>query len=78
MDFFNGLILSLATKYPPALAGLSALGSLVVLASAYIKLTPTQDDDKWLIKVENHPIYGLILRQFTRFSIFERKEKPNG
>jgi hypothetical protein len=75
MDYINGLILAMATKYPPVLLGLSSIGTLVVIASTYIKMTPNKDDDKWFNNLENHPVYGLLLRQLTRFSIFERKEK---
>jgi len=54
---------------------LAGLGALVVLGTAYIKMTPTQDDDQWLQKIEDNKLLGFLLRLFVRFSPIERKEK---
>lgn len=62
---------------------LMALGVLVVLGRAYIKITPTQDDDAFLQKLEEKKIIGSILKLLIQFSPVERKElvieeKKNG
>ena len=54
---------------------LTVLGSLVVAGTIYIRLTPTQDDDAWLIKQENKPIIGQLLAALRKFSVIERKPK---
>lgn len=53
---------------------LMALGGLVVLGSAYVKITPTQDDDAWFAKLEAIPILGSLLQALVAFSPFQRKE----
>ena len=68
-------ILSLATKYPIALTIFAILGSLPILGAVYVKLTPNQEDDKWLAKVEASPVIGWLLKMFIQFSPLERKEK---
>lgn len=54
---------------------LMGLGGLVVAGAAYIKATPTQDDDMWLQKLEEKPVIGQILKLLIQFSPLERKEK---
>jgi hypothetical protein len=77
MEIFAVYLSALATKYPPVFFALTVLGSMVVLGTIYVKVTPTQDDDKWLMKIENHLIWGSLLRLLIRFSIFRRAEKKN-
>jgi hypothetical protein len=77
MEILAVYLSSLAAKYPPIFLALTVLGTMVVLGTIYIKITPTQDDDKWLIKIENHIVWGSLLRLFVRFSIFRRAEKKN-
>jgi hypothetical protein len=54
---------------------LMILGTLVVVATAYIKATPTEDDDKWFAKLEAIPVLGPVLQFIGRFSVVTRKEK---
>lgn len=53
---------------------LMALGGLVVIGSAYVKITPTQDDDAWFAKLEALPFVGSVLGFLVKFSPFSRKE----
>lgn len=53
---------------------LMALGSMVVGGFAYIKITPTQDDDKWLQSLEQKPMVGFVLRLLVRLAPVQRKE----
>lgn len=54
---------------------LVALGALVVLGLAYVKITPTQDDDAWFSKLESIPILGSLLKFLVSFSPIQRKEE---
>lgn len=56
---------------------LMALGSLVVLGATYIKVTPNQDDDQWLQRMEQKPIVGSLLKMLVRFSPIYRKEEKD-
>lgn len=51
------------------------LGTLVVLATGWIKLTPSKKDDKKLEEWRNKPIIGGFLKALEKFSVFERKKK---
>ena len=53
---------------------LMALGALVVIGYAYVKATPTKDDDKWLQNLESKAIIGMILKFLVSFSPVARKE----
>lgn len=50
------------------------LGSLIVVASTYVKLTPTTTDDAWWAKLEAIPVVGWIIMLVSKFSVFKRKE----
>lgn len=50
------------------------LGSLVVLASVYVKLTPSQDDDAWFAKMEAVPVLGDVIKFVLKFSVISRKD----
>lgn len=67
----------LAKQYLPLVGqyGLMGLGALCVMGTAYIKATPTQDDDQWLQKLEEKPVIGAILCFLTKFAPIERKEE---
>lgn len=52
---------------------LMGLGSLVVLASAYVKVTPSQEDDAWFAKLEAIPVLGNFIQFVLRFSAIQRK-----
>jgi hypothetical protein len=57
------------------LFGIGILGSLVVLASLYVALTPSKDDDTWLSNLYKKPIIGHLLTYLAAFSFIEKKEK---
>jgi hypothetical protein len=52
---------------------LTALGTLVVLGTVYVKLTPTKKDDEQLSKLESSPVLGTILKILVKFSPISRK-----
>lgn len=53
------------------------LGGLVCLGQVYIAMSPTEDDDKWLQRMEKKAVIGHILRFFKAFSPVQRKEKKS-
>lgn len=53
---------------------LMGLGGLVVVGYAYVKATPTKDDDKWLQSLESKAIIGMLLKLLVSFSPVARKE----
>lgn len=55
---------------------LMALGALVVAGFSYVKVTPNQDDDAWLQKLEDKPVIGQILNFLIAFSPIDRNEPP--
>lgn len=55
---------------------LSGLGALVVLGFAYVKMTPTQDDDQWLQKLEEKAVFKTLLGILLAFAPIQRKEEP--
>lgn len=55
---------------------LHILGTLVVLGTVYVKLTPSVADDAWFVKLENMPIVGLIFQELINFSYVQRKDPP--
>lgn len=66
----------LITKFAPDIIKyiLMGLGALVVMGYSYIKVTPNQDDDAWLQKLEGKPIIGFALKLLVKFSPVVRKE----
>lgn len=52
---------------------LVCLGALVVLGYAYVKMTPTQDDDAWWAKMEAIPVLGVLLQGLSKMSPVQRK-----
>jgi len=59
---------------PVVMYVLAALGSLLVIMSAVVKLTPSQDDDAFLNKVKAIPLLGSLLIALEKFSVVSRKE----
>ena len=53
---------------------LMIMGSLAVVGAAYVKITPTQDDDAWFAKLESIPVLGSLLKALLAFSPISRKE----
>lgn len=60
--------------HPIAHLVLLVLGSLVVLATIYVKLTPSLEDDAILAKAEAMPIVGALIKGLIHFSVIQRKE----
>jgi len=59
----------------PDVAGyiLSGLGALVVLGRAYVAITPNQEDDAFLKKLEVLPAVGWLFKLLVKFSPVQRK-----
>ncbi len=53
---------------------LQVLGSLVVVASVLVKLTPSQSDDALIERAKAIPVLGSLIVALERFSVFARKE----
>lgn len=53
---------------------LNILGTLVVLATVYVKLTPNKEDDAWFKKLESLPVVGPIIHTIMNFSYVQRKD----
>jgi Na+-transporting NADH:ubiquinone oxidoreductase subunit NqrC len=60
--------------HPIAHIVLLVLGSLVVVATVYVKLTPSLEDDAMLAKLEAMPVVGALLKALMSFSVIQRKE----
>lgn len=52
---------------------LSILGSLLVIGTVYVALTPSQADDAWLAKVEAYPVIGTLIQALIKCSVIQRK-----
>lgn len=74
MDY-NEIVLWMQSHLPPLLVLiLSLLGSLVVLGVAYVAMTPSKDDDAWLLALQEKPIIGHLLKFLQAFSIVQKKD----
>jgi len=69
------MVSQFAEKYEMVMYILSGLGTLVVLGQAYVALTPTQDDDAKLQKLEKVPVLGMLLKIVKSFAPIQRKDK---
>lgn len=71
---YNEVVLWLQGNLPPVLVLiLSSLGALVVLGLSYVALTPSKDDDAWLLALQEKPLIGHILKFLQAFSPVEKK-----
>lgn len=61
------------SKYPSINYVLLTLGSLVVIMSVVVKLTPSKKDDAILDKVESNAFGKKVLEFLKRFSLFSGK-----
>lgn len=69
-----GALLDLLVQMlPKAVVVLQVLGSLVVIATAYVAVTPSQDDDAAAAKIRAIPIVGALMVALERFSIIGRR-----
>lgn len=74
MDY-SEIVLWLQQHLPPVLVlALSLLGSLVVLGVTYVGLTPSKDDDAWLLALQDKPVIGIILKFLQACSPVEKKD----
>ena len=74
MDY-NEIVLWMQSHLPPLLVLiLSLLGSLVVLGVAYVAMTPSKDDDAWLLALQEKSIIGHLLKFLQAFSIVQKKD----
>lgn len=74
MPDVNAALDWLVSLWPVAKVALIVMGSLVVVASTIIKLTPNQDDDALWVKLKAVPVLGALLTALERFSVLSRKE----
>lgn len=69
----ESLLMMLAALHPAIPLVLAALGGLVVLGQAYVVLTPSQNDDAWVAKLEAMPIIGSLLQALRAFAPIQKK-----
>jgi len=74
MDTLHSFITKLAEQWPILMTILSIIGSIVVLGTTYILATKNKEDDAKLKKIEDHKLWGFLLRFLKRFSALERKK----
>lgn len=70
----DAVLALLVGALPVAKIILEILGSLVIIATVVVKLTPSQGDDAFLEKVKVIPVLGDVLRAIEKFSVISRKE----
>lgn len=76
LDKLPSFIAALSVNYPWAIylgAGLGAIGSLTIVASGIIKLTPSKKDDAWLESIESGSVSGKLLNVLRLFSVVRLK-----
>lgn len=71
----GALLDMLVGAIPVARVVLEVLGSLVVIGTIVVSLTPSQDDDAVLERLKAVPILGSLILAVERFSIVVRKEQ---
>ena len=59
--------------HPTLAVVLALLGTLVVVAQAYVALTPTESDNAWYAKLESTPIVGGFVKALITFAPVQRK-----
>jgi hypothetical protein len=69
----EAVLVQLVQKFPVVGLVLMILGSLVVLATAYVKATKSLADDEKLAKAMAHPILGKIIGAVAAFSVIQLK-----
>lgn len=67
------LMQTLANKYPWLLLVLSLIGTIVVFATAIIKITPSKKDDEILEGLLGKPLIQKILEVLEKFSLIKLK-----
>lgn len=54
---------------------LMGLGSVVIIGQIIVAMTPSPDDDAWLVKVYDIPILGPLLKALAAFAPIQKKPK---
>ena len=62
-----------SSQYPVVSSILGVMGSLVVLATVYVKLTPSQKDDAALAELESKPVLKKLEDMLVSFSLISKK-----
>ena len=74
MDY-NEIVLWMQGHLPPVLVLiLSLLGALVVLGVTYVAMTPSKNDDAWLLALQEKPVIGHVLKFLQAFSPVQKKD----
>ena len=69
MEFLMGLFVD----YPIVGVVLAGLGSLLVFASAIVKLTPSKKDDEMLENLKKNSIFKKMFEILEKFSVISKK-----
>lgn len=71
---FDAILMFLKGLGPVVSYVLMGLGSVLVVASVYVKATPSLADDEKLAELHTKPFIGPLLKALEKFSLFNRKE----
>lgn len=74
METIIQYLLNMAQSYPQAVLVVSILGTLDVIGTFIVKTTTTLSDDAWLAKLQEHKIWGPVLKALEKFSYFDLKK----
>jgi hypothetical protein len=69
-------IIALAAKIPYLVAAMTALGTLVTIATVVAPLTPTKKDDDAIAYAQAHPIFSKVVSLLLRLSLIQPKSAP--
>lgn len=72
LDTIIEKLLSLAAANPIGLLVLGVFGSVVVLATVIIAVTPSKSDDAWLAKMKAHKYVGPLVKALEKFSLIKK------
>lgn len=73
LSYFPMAVQWASSQYPFVVTILGAVGSLCVVATAYVKFTPSQSDDAALAELETKGWFKVLKETFERFSLISRK-----
>lgn len=65
-------VIALVQGYPVGAMALAGLGSLVVLATVVVGLTPSKSDDLKLEELKSHKYIGLLMKALEKFSLIKK------
>lgn len=72
MEMILDYLLGLAQATPVGLLALGVLGTLVVLATLAVQLTPSKSDDALLAKILAHKVWGPIWKKIESLSLIKK------